>query len=169
MMRVAVGMGSSLGDRRRQLELAVAVLDATSHTRFVRASRWYRTPPMRGGSARGWFLNGVVAFDTELDPTGFLSECIALEQRLGRRRARHWGDRTLDLDVLLAGEHIIDTPQLQLPHPAIAQRAFVLVPLREALPDAVDPITGVRFADLPVPGGPTPAPVGVLARGRFPV
>lgn len=169
MIRVAVGMGSSLGNRRRQPELAVALLNATNHTRFVRASRWYRTPPMRGGAARGWFLNGVVAFDTQLEPMDFLAECIALEQRLGRRRARHWGDRTLDLDVLLAGDHVIESEALQLPHPAIADRAFVLVPLCEAWPDAIDPITGGRYADLPVPGGPRPAPIGVLARGRFPV
>ena len=167
MNRVAVGLGSSLGDRRGQVELAIAMLSARPHTRFVRASRWYRTPPMRGGTARGWFINGVAAFDTELEPLEFLAECVALEHRLGRRRVRFWGDRTLDLDLLLAGDRVIDTPRLQLPHPAIADRSFVLIPLLEAWPDAIDPRSGSRYADLPVPGGPRPAPIGVLAASRL--
>ena len=169
MIRVAVGLGSSLGNRRAQVELAVATLAARPHTRFVRASRWYRTPPMRGGTARGWFLNGVVCYDTELEPLDFLRECVALEHAMGRRRGRHWGDRTLDLDLLLAADRVIDTPELHLPHPAIAHRSFVLVPLLEAWPDAVDPRTGVRYAEAPVPGGPRPAPIGVLASSRVPV
>lgn len=166
MNRVAVALGSSLGDRRAQVERAVHAIAARAGARDLRVSRWYRTPPMRGGTARGWFLNGVVAFETALDPLEVLDLCVALERRSGRRRARHWGDRTLDLDLLLAGDRIVDHPRLQLPHPAIADRAFVLLPLREAWPDAVDPRTGVRYADLPVPLGPTPVPAGVLAARR---
>jgi len=166
VIRVALGLGSSLGDRRLQVERAVAMLAARTGARGMRVSRWYRTPPMRGGTARGWFLNGVAAFDTDLDPLEVLEVCVALERGFGRRRARYWGDRTLDLDVLLAGDRIVDHPRLQLPHPAIAHRAFVLLPLREAWPDAVDPRTGSRYAALPVPPGPAPVPIGVLAARR---
>ncbi len=163
-MRIAVGLGSSLGDRRAQLERAVAILDARPDTALIRASRWYRTPPMRGGTARGWFLNGVALFETSVEPIAFLDVCIALERRFGRRRARFWGDRTLDLDVLLADDQILDSPTLKLPHPAIARRAFVLRPLLEVWPHAIDPISGLAYRDLPVPGGPRPVPVGLLAR-----
>ena len=169
MTRVALGLGSSLGDRRAQLQRALSILDARGDTRVIRASRWYRTPPMRGGTARGWFLNGVAQLETTLEPHAFLDVCIALEHRFGRRRARYWGDRTLDLDLLLAGDLIVESPALTLPHPAIAQRPFVLLPLREAWPDATDPVTGQAYADLPVPPGRRPVPIGVLARRAFAV
>lgn len=163
-MRIAIGLGSSLGDRRPQLERVVAKLAARADTTLIRGSRWYRTPPMRGGTARGWFLNGVVLFETSLDPHAFLAACVALEQRLGRRRAGYWGDRTVDIDLLLAEGVTVDTETLTLPHPAIARRPFVLLPLVEAWPEARHPTTGDHFADLPVPPGRRPVPVGVLAR-----
>lgn len=167
-MRAAIGLGSSLGPRRAQLERALVLLDATPNTRLLRASRWYRTPPMRGGTARGWFLNGVACFETELEPHALLDVCVALEQRFGRRRARYWGDRTLDLDVLLADDHIVDDERLTLPHPAIAERPFVWRPLLEAWPDAVDPRTGSPYAALPEPSGPRPVPVGIPRRPGLP-
>ena len=164
-MKIAVGLGSSLGDRRRALTLAVRMLHAHPQIRYLRGSRLYRTPPLRGGSARGWFLNAVALFETCLPPAAFLEACVGLEQRSGRRRARHWGDRTLDLDLLLADDEVLDLPQLRVPHPAIADRPFVRIPLVEAWPEARDPISGRLWANFPIPLGPSPAPVGVLARG----
>lgn len=163
-MRVAIGLGSSLGDRRAQLELVVRMLDSTPGLRLIRGSRWYRTPPLRGGTARNWFLNGVAVFESDRAPQDLLAVCVALEQRFGRRRARRWGDRTIDLDLLLIDGVICQEPSLRVPHPAIASRPFVLLPLLEAWPDAVDPVSGRPFASCPVPSGPRPAPVGVLAR-----
>ena len=164
MSRIAVGLGSSLGPRRRQLERAIRLLNARPGIALWRCSRWYLTPPMRGGTARGWFLNGVAVFHTDLDPHAFLAECIRLEVRSGRRRARYWGDRTLDLDVLLVDDQITQSDDLQVPHPAIARRPFVLIPLVEAWPEARDPISGRLLADIPIPAGPRPVPVGVVAR-----
>jgi 2-amino-4-hydroxy-6-hydroxymethyldihydropteridine diphosphokinase len=163
---LALGLGSSLGDRREILELTLRQLDAKPDVHLVAASRWVRTPPLAGGTAKNWFLNGVALLETSRDPEAFLDLCVELESRAGRRRSRHWGDRPLDLDVLLVDDRVIRSDRLTVPHPAIARRRFVLEPLLEVWPDAVDPVTGLRFADLPVPPGPRPAPNGRLALHR---
>lgn len=165
-LHIAVGLGSSLGPRRAILERAIRRLAAQPENTLLRASRLYRTPPMRGGSARGWFLNAVALYETHLSPTEFLERCVQIERDSGRRRVRHWGDRTLDLDVLLAGDHQLDHDHLRVPHPGIAQRSFVLLPLREAWPDARDPATGRLWSEFPLPDGPKPVPVGVVAVRR---
>lgn len=167
-MRVAIGLGSSLGDRHAALALAVARLSASPGLAFVRASRWVRTPPLAGGTARGWFLNGVALFDADADlpPDAILDRCVAIEAAAGRRRARRWGDRTLDLDLLLIDGRIGATPRLRLPHPAIAQRPFVLGPLLEVWPDAVDPVSGRAYSAFGPAPGPRPTPAGILAARR---
>lgn len=162
-MRLAIGLGASLGDRRKRLELTLRQLGATPGLRFLRGSRWYVSPPLTGGTARNWFLNGVGLFESDLDVKQVLARCRRLEEQAGRRRARHWGDRTLDLDVLVADGIRSDDPSLVLPHPAIAQRPFVLLPLLEVWPDAVDARTGRPYRDAPPPPGPRPWPVGVVA------
>ena len=163
-MITAVGLGSSLGDRRAELERVVARMRARPGVRVLRVSRWYRTPPMRGGTARGWFLNGVVLLDVDLPLEELLAWLRSIEQRAGRRRARFWSDRPVDLDILLAGELVRDEPSLRVPPPGIAKRPFVLVPLLEVWPDARDPRTGARYGDLPPAPGPRPTAVGVARR-----
>lgn len=163
--RVAIGLGSSLGDRRATLERTLQQLDRTPGLQLLRCSRWVRTPPMRGGTATGWFLNGVALFRSELQPHELLDLCRQLERDAGRRRSRWWGDRTLDLDVLVADDLVLDGLELTVPHPAIAERPFVLGPLLEIWPDAVDPRSGLPFANQPPPGGPRAVPIGVVARG----
>jgi len=144
--RIAVGLGCSLGDRERTLNSAVRALAAVPGLTLQRTSRWYRTPPMRGGTATGWFLNGVVVLTGALDPLQILAHCRALEDAWGRRRARHWGDRPLDLDVLLIEGVALQTATLTLPHPGIAQRPFVWRPLLEVWPHVTDPRTNTRVA-----------------------
>ena len=134
-MKVAIGLGTSLAMQRRQqgpmaaraarLELTVRQLAATPGLALLRTSPWVSTPPLRGGTARGVFLNGVALFESELAPHAVLDRCIALEERAGRRRARKWGDRTLDLDVLLVEGVVSEDARLLLPHPAIGVRRFV--------------------------------------------
>jgi len=160
--RVAVGLGSSLGDRHLHLLRAVHALDRTPGLSLLRCSRLVRTPPMRGGSATGWFLNAVAVFHAELAPQGILDVCRQLEQASGRRRSRFWGDRTLDLDVLLDEVHVVERHDLRVPHPALTRRRFVLEPLLEIWPDAVDPSTGQALATHPRAPGPKPVPVGLL-------
>lgn len=164
--RLAVGLGSSLGDRERHLALAVASLATLPGTRLLRTSPLVRTPPMRGGTARNWFLNAVALFVTILPPTVILDRCVQLEQQAGRRRARFWMDRPLDLDLLVAEGIVLDTPRLVLPHPGVASRPFVLGPLLAVWPDATDPRSGARWADAPPPPGPRPAIVGRLPAPR---
>jgi 2-amino-4-hydroxy-6-hydroxymethyldihydropteridine diphosphokinase len=166
-VKAAIGLGCSLGPRRATLERTVHQLHATPHTRVLRVSRWWRTPPMRGGTARGWFLNGVVLVETELSPDALLDRCIALERRAGRRRARHWGDRTLDLDLLHVEGVTSDGPRLVLPHPGIGRRPFVRLPLREVWPEAVDPRSGATWLDLSELAGPRPVPAGAMSWPRW--
>ncbi|MEQ1508755.1 MAG: 2-amino-4-hydroxy-6-hydroxymethyldihydropteridine diphosphokinase, partial [Myxococcota bacterium] len=112
---MAIGLGSSLGDRRRALELAVRMLAAGPGLELLRVSRWVRTPPLAGGAARNWFLNGVALFRSGLDPEVILDRCASLEAKAGRRRSRHWGDRPLDIDLLLVEDRTVATPRLTLP------------------------------------------------------
>lgn len=163
-MRVALGLGCSLGDRRARLELTLRQLDARPGLRLLRVSRWRRSPPMRGGSARGWFLNGVALLDSALTPSELLELCQGLESEAGRRRRLHWADRPLDLDLLVAEDHVHEGPRLRLPHRAIGERSFVLYPLLEVWPDAIDARTGTPYAALTAPPSPPSFPVGVVPR-----
>jgi 2-amino-4-hydroxy-6-hydroxymethyldihydropteridine diphosphokinase len=108
----------------------------------------------------------MFAWDPQVPLLEVLDRCVALEVRRGRRRSRYWGDRPLDLDLLLAEGEVSDHPRLALPHPALRARPFVLGPLVEVWPDAVDPRDGARLAEIPLPPGPRPAPVGRLALPR---
>lgn len=155
-MRVAIGLGSSMGPRQATLERAVLRL-STRDMRLLAVSRWYRSAPMAGGAARGWFLNGVALFDSTLSGPEILDRCRELEAAAERRRALHWADRPLDLDVLAIEGWTSNSPELTVPHPGILERAFVWLPLREVWPDAIQ---GLRDA---------PArPVGLVATGIMP-
>lgn len=140
-MQVAIGLGASMGDRRATLERTVLALHLTPGLSVRAVSRWYASPPMRGGTATGWFLNGVVRLESSLDPWALLDRCRELETAAGRRRARFWGDRPLDLDVLHVEGWTSDAPALRVPHPGLAQRPFVHVPLREVWPEALAGVT----------------------------
>ncbi len=111
---------------------------------------------MRGGSARGWFLNGVALFESSMEPMQVLGRCRQLEEAAGRRRALHWADRPLDLDVLAVEGWRSSDPALTVPHPGIAARPFVYQPLREVWPDAIE-----GLSDLPG------HPAGIVAVGVF--
>lgn len=173
-MKVAIGLGTSLALQRHgegrvaaraaQLSLAVRQLDATPGLELLRVSPWVSTPPLRGGTARGLFLNGVALFASTLAPQAVLQRCIELEEAAGRRRARWWGDRTLDLDVLMVEGVVLDEERLVLPHPAIADRPFVLGPLLAVWPDAIDPRDGSSWGARPSPRGPRPVHRGQVAR-----
>jgi len=166
MSLVAIGLGCSLGDRRARIAHTLHRLDATPGLTWLRTSSLVLTPPLKGGVARGGFVNAVALFDTDLSPEDLLELCIALEDAAGRRRSRRWADRTLDLDLLLFDDRIVHSPQLTLPHPAIAERPFVLHPLVEVWPDAYDPVEQRAWADVDPPGGPTPVVVGRVAPRR---
>ncbi|RMG30490.1 MAG: 2-amino-4-hydroxy-6-hydroxymethyldihydropteridine diphosphokinase [Gammaproteobacteria bacterium] len=130
-----MGLGSNLGDPVRQLVQAQAALAARDDLDLVRCSSLYRTPPM-GPPGQPEYVNAVAMLRTHLAPEALLDRLQAIERRQGRvRSGPRWGPRTLDLDVLLYGRHRIHTPRLEVPHPGIASRAFVLVPLAELAPE----------------------------------
>jgi len=136
---VYLGLGSNLGDRRAYLRQAVALL--REHLTIIAVSSLYETAPV-GYIDQPPFLNAVAACDTGAPPSVVLAWCQAAETALGRERTVRWGPRTIDIDVLLYGDQVVDTPTLTIPHPRLIERAFALAPLAELAPDAGIPGTG---------------------------
>lgn len=129
-----IGLGSNLDQPAQQLRLALRELEDLPQTRLIRHSSLYESPPL-GPPDQPDYVNAVAILATSLDPYSLLDQLQVVEQRHGRERGEHWGPRTLDLDLLLFGEDRIDSPRLQVPHPQMLRRAFVLVPLSELAPD----------------------------------
>lgn len=143
MIRAYIGLGGNLGQPMRQLDLAVDELAALPECRLVAESPRYRTAPV-GDPDQPEFINSVVALETGLAPLELLRRMQSIELRLGRRRdlERRWGPRTIDLDLLLYGDLVIDLPELQVPHPRLTVRGFVLAPLADLAPDLEIPAWG---------------------------
>ena len=151
-MRTAyIGMGGNLAGWAGMPEdtLAAAALRLESLGRVVRRSSLYSTEPV-GFADQPRFVNAVVALQTDLDPRALLDGLLAIEQEFGRDRSAGFtnGPRTLDLDILLFGDLEISEPDLNIPHPRLAERAFVLIPLNEIAADAIAPRRGQRVAQL---------------------
>lgn len=130
-MRVFIGLGSNMGDRMAHLRDAVHSLPGV-----VAVSPVYETDPV-GGPEQGPYLNCVVELDVELTPRQLLGICHRLESAAHRVRTVRWGPRTLDADILLMDGTVVDEPDLQIPHPRMRERKFVLQPLRDLAPELV--------------------------------
>ena len=140
-MRTAyLALGSNLGDRRANLDRALERL-AAPELRVVRVSSTYETAP-RDVLHQPWFLNQVAEAETTLFPRRLLARAQKIERELGRKRGQPRGPRVIDIDILLFGEAIISTPDLEVPHPRMLERRFVLEPLAELAPDLRHPATG---------------------------
>jgi 2-amino-4-hydroxy-6-hydroxymethyldihydropteridine diphosphokinase len=146
MTRAYIGLGSNLDQPQRQVRQALGELGALLQTRSIVSSRLYLSAPM-GPPDQPDYINAVAGLETTLGSYELLTELQAIEQRHGRIRRRQWGERTLDLDLLLYGDSEIKTPELIVPHPGLHQRAFVLCPLAEIAPEVIIPGYG-RVADL---------------------
>jgi len=133
--RAFIGLGSNLGDRRGFLAQAVAVLREAGD--LVAVSPLYETEPVGGPDGQGPYLNVVVELCTTDDPRQLLARCRVLETAAGRVRTVRFGPRTLDADVLLVGDITVDDEDLQVPHPRMWERRFVLAPLADLAPDLV--------------------------------
>jgi len=144
--RAYIGLGANLGDPVAQLSAALDALGRLPHTRLVGASSLYRSAPV-GNAAQPDFVNAVAALETALSPRELLGACLGIERDHGRVRSFANAPRTLDLDLLLYDERVVDEPGLRIPHPRMHGRAFVLAPLAEIAPAAVVPGHG-RAADL---------------------
>jgi len=142
----AVALGSNLGNSQQNVKSAIAALDHHAHITVQAVSSWYETVPV--GPAQPNYVNGCTLLTTGLSPLALLDTLLGIENQLGRVRQQRWGARTLDLDLLLYNNQTLDHPRLQLPHPGMRERAFVLVPLAEIAPDWIDPVTGSAIAQL---------------------
>jgi 2-amino-4-hydroxy-6-hydroxymethyldihydropteridine diphosphokinase len=143
-----IGLGSNLGDRPAILKGAIAALNATPGVVVRAVSSLQETEPVGGPPGQGRYLNAAVALETTLEPLELLRVLQEIEQQFGRVRTVRFGERTLDLDLLLFGNQVISAPGLNVPHPRFAHRHFVLVPLAEIAPGAVDPRSGRTVAEL---------------------
>lgn len=138
-----VGLGANLGDPVGAVREALAALGELPESRVVARSSLYRTAPVGPGTeGQPDYINAVAALDTTLAPTELLDALLALEKTFGRQRSKRNAARTLDLDLLLYGHEILDTPGLHLPHPRMHERAFVLIPLCELAPETRIPGRG---------------------------
>ena len=143
-----IALGANLGDRRANIERAIALLAATPGVRVTKTSSLLENPAVGGPADSPAFLNGVLEVQTSLPPRALLERLLAIETELGRRRRQKWDPRIIDLDVLLYGDAIVDEPDLRIPHPLMHARRFVLDPLREIAPNAIHPVLKKRVAEL---------------------
>jgi 2-amino-4-hydroxy-6-hydroxymethyldihydropteridine diphosphokinase len=142
MITVYIALGSNVGDRRRHLEAALEGLRQLPGVRVGAVSPSIETDPVGGPPGQGRFLNAAVGIETDLEPQALLGALKGIERALGRREGPHWGPREIDLDIILFGDRIVESPALRIPHPQFRERRFVLEPLAAIAPDAVDPVTG---------------------------
>ena len=141
-----VALGSNLGDKEANLRRALELLIERG-VEIVKTSTFISTEPY-GVTDQPQFLNGVCEVRTSLVPLALLHTLLEIEQEMGRVRLRHWGERNIDLDLLLYEDVVLDTPELKLPHPDMQNRDFVLLPLAEIAPELVHPILQKSIEEL---------------------
>jgi 2-amino-4-hydroxy-6-hydroxymethyldihydropteridine diphosphokinase len=148
----AIALGSNLGDSSTTVKAALNQLEAHPQVKVSRKSNWYRTKAItiQGSPPQADYINGCAILSTALTPQALLQFLLDTEIQFGRERRERWGARTLDLDLLLYADRILDTPDLILPHPRMCDRAFVLIPLAEIAPDWMHPINGCTISKLAI-------------------
>ena len=135
---VYIGIGSNLGNREENCQKAIALL-IEKNIKITKRSSLYETEPW-GAKEQPGFINMAVEIETNLEPGVLLKTIKEIESSMGRRKGMRWGPRVIDLDILLYDEHVIKTHELEIPHPGIKDREFVLKPLSEIAPDKIHPI-----------------------------
>lgn len=143
---VFLGLGSNLGDREKNLRLALEHLEGEVGE-LVEISAIYHTAPW-GKTDQPAFFNQVVRMQTDLEAPALMRRLLQIEQRMGRKRQERMGPRIIDLDILFYDDAVVDEPSLQIPHPRLEQRNFVLVPLREMAPHWKHPVSGLTMEEL---------------------
>jgi 2-amino-4-hydroxy-6-hydroxymethyldihydropteridine diphosphokinase len=146
LVRVAIALGSNLGDRRAHLQYAIDALSLD--LAGITSSSIIETPPEGVGDEHGPYLNAAVVGLTSLSARDLLDRLLEIEEEGGRQRPYPLAPRTLDLDLILYGDSVIEDPGLSVPHPHFRERAFVLQPLSEIAPEMRDPITGKTVSEL---------------------
>ena len=147
MTRVAIALGSNVGNREQYLKDALASL--APDVSIVRLSRWFETEPVGMTGEQRAVINAAATGETLLSARELLARMLDIEQQLGRTRPHPGAARTVDLDLILFGDQVIDEPPtLVVPHPRFRERRFVLEPLADVAPDWTDPVTGLTIAQL---------------------
>ena len=142
-----IGVGSNLGNKINNCLEAVVRIDEISGCRVTAQSDFYRTQPV-GVKGQDWYVNGVIVLSAEISAQDLLKGLLAIEVDMGRERKGKWDSRIIDLDILLFGEEVISEKGLQVPHPLMHSRRFVLVPMVSLAPDLVHPVLGKSMAEL---------------------
>jgi len=142
-----IGIGSNLGDKVGQCEKAITAILKADQNKLLARSSFFKTRP-QGYTSQDWFVNGVIKIETKLDPHQLLQALKEIEFQLGRRETFRWGPRTIDLDILLFDEKEIRTKELQIPHPHLQERQFVLIPLAEIDCGLIHPVLKKSIAEL---------------------
>ncbi|MFS8254249.1 2-amino-4-hydroxy-6-hydroxymethyldihydropteridine diphosphokinase [Staphylococcus hominis] len=150
MVQAYLGLGSNIGDRKQQLLKAIDLIGNIKSIKVTKQSSIYETAPI-GYTDQPNFLNLCLEIETELSPQQLLKHCLDIEQQLHRVREIRWGPRTLDIDILLYSDNIIETDNLSIPHPRMQERAFVLIPLNDIASDKKDPRLNQKIHDLVFP------------------
>ena len=136
---VYIALGANLGNRERNLRNAYEYMSASEDIQTLKISRFYETAPL-GGPPQPMFLNAALELQTSMTPHQLLEKLQQIELRMGRIRKEKWGPRTIDIDILLFGDRIVEDDQLKIPHPLMHERIFVLEPLVEIAPGMVHPV-----------------------------
>ncbi len=142
-----IGIGSNVGDKVAQCEEAIAKIVKADRNRLLARSSFFKTKPL-GYTAQDWFVNAVIKIETELDPSQLLQLLKAIESQMGRTTTFRWGPRIIDLDILFFDEKEIRTPELQIPHPLLQERQFVLIPLAEIDRTFIHPVLRKSIGEL---------------------
>ena len=146
--KVYLGLGSNLGDRLATLRQVRQTLHQTDDIQVTATSSIYQTSPVGGPSDQPDYLNGVLEISTTLEPLALMNICQSIEANFGRQREVHWGARTLDIDLLFYSDCVIDSKELQLPHPRLEERGFVLQPLCDLAAEMIHPQHGQTLTSL---------------------
>ena len=146
MNGIYIAVGSNIGDREGNLKRALDMLEESS-VHIIKKSKFYETKPY-GVADQPDFLNAVAEVSADMQPIELLHTMQDIERRMGRERKRHWGERNIDLDLLIYPNVIMDTPELTLPHKDMENREFVLRPMTEIAPDLVHPVLGSTMQEL---------------------
>jgi 2-amino-4-hydroxy-6-hydroxymethyldihydropteridine diphosphokinase len=142
-----IGIGSNLGDKVYQCEKAISEILRADHHKLLAKSSLFKTKPI-GYTSQDWFINGVIKIETDLEPLELLQVLKDIESRLGRKEGFRWGPRAIDLDLLFFDEEEIEMEGLQIPHPRLQERQFVLIPLAEIDPDVIHPVLKKTIREL---------------------
>ncbi len=147
MTTAFISLGSNIGDRRKNIEQAIKLLEGTPDIKVSKKSSLYLTEPI-GYVGQDSFFNSVIEVDTGLSPDDLLHRCQAVEDKMGRVRTMLWGPRIIDLDIILYNGEIVEDDELIIPHPLMHNRRFVLIPLVEIAPDVKHPKLNMTASEL---------------------